>query len=650
MPKKPERKIAVATENNQPQPDQSFSSGPKIDDHASASAPLLPGNELPDIAKAAGKPSPPSLPKEKEPFAEKEEADPIKDEIGLEDKSTGNLVDEIIEEESDRLLAIDDAKAELSKGGLAFKKKSLPSKVKAALSAFWNNKLARNLTFGGIVLLLGITFVVPSSRYFTLNLVGVRASTSMKIVDGKTNQPLKNVEVTVSGVVAKSDKDGQVELKQIKLGRQALVAKKPAFADLNQKMTFGWGSNPIGEISLTAVGSRYTFVVEDFLSAKPLDAEAISGEYSARADKKGEIVLAVNDENQDFIEIDIVADNYRTETKKLAIGTKEIQKLKLVPSKKHAFVSKRSGKYDLFKIDADGQNEELVLKATGKESEDKTVVLTHKSKNIAAFVTTRGEKYNADGFALSSLLVIDLDTNQAVKAAESERIQLIDFTDEHLLFVKIKAGESAASPNRHQLISYNIASSSEKNLHSTNYFNDVMSAKGLVYFSPAEYQANGVIGFYQVQPDGNAKKQIYGEEVWNLFRVSYNIIAASVGQKWYEYDISTGQFNKQAGAPAVLKSRVYVDAPKNSHSAWVDERDGKGVLLLRSEGEQNEDKVLYSQAGLKNPIQWLDDDHIVYRISTNSETADYVISVSGGQPKKIVNVTNIAGIDRWYYY
>ena len=62
------------------------------------------------------------------------------------------------------------------------------------------------------------------------------------------------------------------------------------------------------------------------------------------------------------------------------------------------------------------------------------------------------------------------------------------------------------------------------------------------------------------------------------------------------------------------------------------------------------DQNLLTESGVRNPIYWLDDDHLVYRISDSDETADYVLSLSGGLPKKIKDVTNTVGVDRWYYF
>ena len=288
------------------------------------------------------------------------------------------------------------------------------------------------------------------------------------------------------------------------------------------------------------------------------------------------------------------------------------------------------------------------MAGTGNESEERIAILPHPKKNIVAYVSPRGEQRTKDGFALSSLMIVNLDDNMVTGIDSSERIQIVNFIGDKLVYVKIAEGESAESPNRHRLVSYDIESEQEKELANANYFNDVLSTGSTIFYAPSSYQASDT-GLFRINADGSSKITIYAQEAWNLFRVAYDKIDASIGQQWYEYNTVTTQFNSLAGAPPTQKSRVYSDSPDGKKSAWVDDRDGKGVLIIY-DVESKEEKILHTQGGLKNPINWLDNDHIVYRVANTSETADYVISLSGGEPKKIKDVTNTAGLDRWYYY
>jgi hypothetical protein len=65
---------------------------------------------------------------------------------------------------------------------------------------------------------------------------------------------------------------------------------------------------------------------------------------------------------------------------------------------------------------------------------------------------------------------------------------------------------------------------------------------------------------------------------------------------------------------------------------------------------KNEDKTMLAKSGLKNPLRWLNNSVVIFRIDDGQETADYAMSLDGGKDKKITDVTNVTGIDRWYFY
>lgn len=643
-----EKKVDELMSVELPDHSESLDEQAPVESTAPDGAPLLPSEKLPDFGKKE-EPAKPVLsqlaPIEPIPKAPQE---PIQDSSELEDPATNKAVDDILAEESNQLLAAEDAKR--NRANQTPKPKGLGAKIKTFFSSWWHNPLYRRLTIMVVILSIIAVFAIPASRYFMLNNLGVRSSSSVVVLDEKTSQPLKNVEVQLSGQSAKTDKEGKAKLSNVKLGPQTLVIKKPAFAENQKTITIGWGSNPLGEVKLKPVGSQYTFELTDFLSGKPIkDAEATSGESSAQTNDNGEIVLTIPNGKETEIEVAITSDNYRTENLRLAISNKEVRNLQLVPARKAVFVSKRTGTYDVYKVDVDGKNEEKIFAGTGSEREDAMALVPHPTKEVAAFVSTRGQAKNQDGFQLSTLTLIDVGTKETTKIADSERIQIVGWIGNKLVYVKIAQGASAADNNRHRLMSYDIDSEADKELASTNYFNDVMIAKGSIYYSPAVYKVNGNVGLFKISADGSNKQTVYDKEVWNLFRTDYDSISASVGQDWYRYQISSNAFTKADGPPALLKSRIYVDSPDNTRSLWVDDRDGKGVLLAY-EISSNKDNTAQTAAGLKNPVRWLDNDHVVYRISNSQETADYVLSLSGGAPKKISDVTNIAGLDRWYYY
>jgi hypothetical protein len=135
----------------------------------------------------------------------------------------------------------------------------------------------------------------------------------------------------------------------------------------------------------------------------------------------------------------------------------------------------------------------------------------------------------------------------------------------------------------------------------------------------------------------------------NIFRTNYDDLTFAAQQDWYKYDLANQNAPTKIVTPANPKTRIYIQNPSNKKSVWIDQRDGKGVLIIYDVDSKKE-TVLRTQSGLKYPVYWVSDNTLVYRINTEQETADYVLNIDGGDPKKIKDVSNTGGVDKWYYY
>ena len=529
-------------------------------------------------------------------------------------------------------------------------------KIRRFFRAWWENKTARWTTI--IVILLAIigVAVYPTTRYLLLNTAGVRSSASVTVIDSGSRQPLKNVEVQLNNAKGITDDTGKVTLTKVRLGETNLIVTRRAFAPLEKQVTVGWGSNPYGEVILEPKGLQYSFIVKDFLSGKPIEkAEAISGDASAFSDKDGKVILTLDTTTDEPVSITLKADGYREEKVVETAETTTDKEVKMVPAQEQAFISKRSGKYDLYKIYADGQGETLVLSGTGYERDDIILVPQPAGDNVA-LVSTRDNQRAADGNLQSTLNIVNLGDNKIKKLDTGDRIQVVGWIENTVIYIVVSEQAPANGAKKQRLVSYNLDNSQKLDITSATYFNDVIVAGDKVYYAPANEAAAGApstagttVGFYISDSNGTNIKRLHDQEVWSMIRSSYDTITFSTGKDWYDYKLGGTQPTKLNGAPADQKTRVYTNNAPNTQSLWVDQRDGKGVLISY-DLTKKEDKVLTGQSGLSYPVRWLNDTTAVYRINNDSETADYVISTNGGTPKKIVNVTNTAGIDKWYYY
>lgn len=561
------------------------------------------------------------------------------------DASIDEAVDKIVNEEGDELLAVED-KIRGVEFAPPVKKTGFGAKIKSLGAKWWNNKRLRYGTLIGLVLLVIIAMFVPVTRYGILNTAGVRVSSSMTVVDSITGLPLKNIPVKIQGQEQKSDEEGYVSFSKLKQGKTNIVIDKRGYALLDKNITLGWGSNPIGEQSITATGSQYTFLLVDWLSGQPVkNAEATSGEDVAQSDEEGRIILTVGELSSETT-ADISAESYRKETFNLDELNQGETIIKMVVAKKHTFVSNRSGEYDLYKIDVDGTNEEVLLPASSKEREV-PFVLSHPTKDVVAYISSRDGDVNSGNFVLDGLFIIDAINGETYKVTRSEQIQLIGWSDNKLIYVAVIEGVSAGNSQRSKLISYDLDTKERVELASSNYFNDVKLINKTVYFAVSSYAVpQSQAKLFSIDTDGKNKKTLVEEQVWSIIRKDYtNLQFSAVDLRWYEQEIS-GEVKKLDVAPVTRTSRSYSVSPSGEKAVWVDIRDGKGVLLLYDTVQKTE-SVILTKSGLGSPVEWLNNSTLVYRISTVQETADYVFSIEGTESKKIADV--IGNQSRYFY-
>lgn len=592
----------------------------------------------PPVAGATEASEPADMPAKAAP-AEEPADDTLPD---VDDDATDKAVDDIARTDGDTLLAVQDATepAEPPNKGHKFRR---------FFKAWWHNKVARWATIFLILAGIGTAIGMPTSRYAILNTAGVRASASITIIDDTTQLPLKNVQVSLAGQTALTSKDGTAHFYQLKLGKTTLTISKRAFATISQPHVIGWGSNPLENIMLHAVGLKYTFHITDFLSGKPITtAEASLGEASALADQNGKIVLALDNSDISQTPVTISADGFRDEKVPLGPANTSDQTVKMVPARKLAFISKRSGTYDVYKIDADGNNEAVVLKGTGLERDDISLV-AHPSDDKVALVSSRENVHNADGFLLNTLTLIDLSDGTTTKVAQSERIQVMGWIGSRLVYVQEAAGASANNPQRQQIFTYDYKTNNRTQISVSNSYNDIAVAGSNIFYAPSSQTAQDAGSLIKSNAEGTNKQTIIDSPVWNIYRSAYDQLTLAVQQNWYQYKLGDTKAQPLSSPPANLVNRLYADSPDGRRSAWVDQRDGKGVLLVYDVGAKKE-TTAQTMDGLTTPVHWLTNNTIVFRVHNDNEIADYVVNIDGGAARKIRDVTDAKGVDRWLYY
>jgi hypothetical protein len=265
-----------------------------------------------------------------------------------------------------------------------------------------------------------------------------------------------------------------------------------------------------------------------------------------------------------------------------------------------------------------------------------------------ALVSRRDDTRNQDGYRLQSLTLMCVDRGTVLQLDHSEQIRIIDWVGDKLVYVKVKAGTSAGNPGRYQLVSYDYRTIARAQLASANYFNDIVSAQGSIYYASSNNYQGGKSQFGSIKPDGTGKKILLDDtDVWNIARPAYDRLTLTALQSAYSYKLGDGVVQKTGdSSSAPSDTRLYLDTGGGKRSLWTEQRDGKGVLLSYDTAT-GKDTTIVTQTGLTHPIRWLDDRTALFRVATPTETADYAVSLDGGAPRKVTDLTNTAGYGTW---
>lgn len=323
----------------------------------------------------------------------------------------------------------------------------------------------------------------------------------------------------------------------------------------------------------------------------------------------------------------------------------------LVPSKKHVFVSRRTGKLDLYAVDIDGKNEKLLVPATGLERDD-IVLEPSPLSSAVVLVSTREDVRDQYGYLESTLTLVDSDSGATTKIDQSERIQLVGWTrDERLIYVKIASGTSAGNPNRQKMMSISMRDlNDKKELASSNGFNDVLLAQNFIYYAPSNISNNSFYsGIFRISGDGSNKQKVYDKDTYSIVRTAYNAVAVNSQGSWQNYRLGEAAPSGVTNQPTSLKGAFYLDDLSGTKSLWMDERDGKTLMLLYDPTSQK-DQTLLTDTNMTGKAYWFDKNRIIYRTQNGKITTDNVIDIRTNTAQKITDVQSVSLGGGWYYY
>jgi hypothetical protein len=550
-----------------------------------------------------------------------------------DEKVTDKAVDDIVHSDADAVLPESKAEAE----DAIVMKSSLRDRLKNGWNKWWDNPWKRYGTITAAALIIGLVAFVAPIRAMVLNTVGVRSSIQLTVFDGATNLPLQNAVVQVDNKSVKTDANGAAKVTGIHLGKRDVQVSKVAFATHRAQLNLGIRIIDLGDVTLKPVGTQLTYIFTDYLSGKPIaDVSLQGGEATAKSDKNGKAVITIQPSDAVDIKITAEKEGYRTDSLTAPADVKSSTGHKLVPATHVVFVSKESGKYDVYKMYLDGTDRSVLLAGTGLETQAIATLPNASGENVA-IASSRDDRRNSDGYLLTALNIVNVATGDRTNIEYAEQINLIGWRGGTLVYQQTVAGASAANPNRQKIIAYDISANKRYQLAAANYFTGIQLVGGTVYYTVSATDPSSQPIFARVSLDGSGKKTLLTGSIWSLLRTGYDTMKLQTSDAWYQYTLGAAQ--PVVSTPVSdYTSRYYVDSPDGKTSAWVDTRDINGVLIARNLATAKEAE-LTTQKYLQAPLYWLSDSIVVYRVSGSNEVADYAVSIAGGQPKKLADVS-----------
>jgi len=503
-----------------------------------------------------------------------------------------------------------------------------------SVRTLWHTPWKRNLSIFMVLSLVGAGVFVPSVRAFVLNSAGYRSGLVVTTIDNDTTIPLGNVQVRVGEVAGKTDENGKLRLKDIPLGRHRVVITSPAYASYDKTIDIGMRVADLGEVEMKLTGQRYTYKLTDYLTERPVAGAVVEArDAGGVSDKSGKAVIAMAPSGEENTSLTVTAKGYRTETVLLPAEASQPVELKLVKSGKEVYVSKQSGRYDIYKVDFDGKNSEMLLEGTGLEKPGVSVQMSPDGKK-AAVVSTRDDKRNKDGFLLSALTIVDVESGAATVINHAEALIVLGWHGQSVVFFEAVAGVSAANPARQKIMLFDTTKDKRLQLASANALSGSWLGDKNLFYIASGTGSEQTGSFMQVGYDGDSRKQISDADIWAARRTGFATYKLQTATGWLEHAV--GSDSAGASTPPSETVPSYTDSPSDKQAALVDYGAPKPKLTIQNAASR--EQVINTTVPVDSVVRWVGESIIIFRTVSGGLAAEYIVSTEGGTPKKVVDV------------
>lgn len=511
------------------------------------------------------------------------------------------------------------------------------------------------LTIATLLVVLLLAWFIRPSRLFLVNMVGLRTTVHITVdaqaEQGHKNGVIKKATVELGDSTLQTDDNGKLDSQQA-YGNLQVTAKKPGYEPASSEVLLDFdpffhllgGAKQDSDarnvnLHLKAVGVLVKFNVRDWLSETPITFGKFSiGDTVITPDNNGQVSLRLPASDAKTIKVKAVfGGSYQDKTFDITLGS--VQTVTFVPSGRHYFVSQRSGSPVVYSSLLDGSQVSEVMSASSNETSGLNVTYSP-SGQYAAVASTRAGSTDFQGTLLQKLYIVNLASKKVTEVESGKWFSFVDWSGNSLVYT---LGERLPknSTDTQRLASVDVTTGKHKDLSQGTRFDIVRVALGNVAYSYGFVA--GEAGFdtgpeLRVVPVKGGTEKNLGFSLKQLTQTDVEKFAFQTGSgEWHEYNANTGEVRSMV-APGST-SREYLSSPSADGQTRliVDKIDGVTTLLVKNVATNKETK-LYSSPAISGPLHWVGNT-IVFRMTDSGQTADYALSLAGGKPKKITDVS-----------
>lgn len=519
----------------------------------------------------------------------------------------------------------------------------------------WFQRLVRSRKFWiRLILLLLFTsafvWLIQPIRIATLNALGFRSPLDVTVLvtqaEGQPVLTLKNAIVTINGALHTTDEKGEVHTR-LPYGEVKLAVAKMGYESVEKTIKldvdpfFGkLGSAPESantnqQITLKSVGIALEFTAQDWLTELPLSTGEFSmGDVTARPNDNGQVSLLIPATDAKTIKVTAkFSGQYIGREFELEVGAAEPKNITFVPVGAHYFVSKRSGSLGVYKSNIDGGEVVEVVPASAQETSDLTIAVSPSGKFMAV-VSTRDGKRDNRGTLLQKLYLVDLSNNKIGGAIdEGLKFNFVDWSGETLAYVVTQRASDGATSQR---LASTTTAGKRTDLSTAYAQKAARVILGSVAYMP-QTGASTKPELRLVKLTGGAERTL-GYDILQIVQPDFDwFVYQTADTTWHEYNVNLDRL-KSASPPGSL-DRVFLNSTSadGQQRLILDTVDGAPAIISKSVGNGQE-KQLFRGPGVRGPVGWAANT-VLFRVVDGGQAADWAVSLQGGKPKKIIDVT-----------